>query len=115
MTIRLPNDRVLIRQIEVSASTGYGQTKLIEIPETCRKEIKFFGEVLAIGSKANGDLSIGDYVIVGTYAQYIFETGSDADGTLAIVPEKDIACVLSEPPDYIDIVPDGARQLAEVA
>lgn len=106
---------MLIRQIKVSDSDGYGQTNLIEVPEAFHKEIKFFGVVLAIGSKANGDLKIGDYAVVGTYAQYIFKTSSDADGTLAIVPEKDIKCVLSEIPNYINIVPDGAREMAEVA
>lgn len=115
MTITLPGKSVLIRQIVVSESTGYGQVVLIKIPNTCHKEIQFFGQVLAIGKKAHGEAKIGDYVLVGTYAQYVFETGDAADGTLIIVPEKDLEAVFDKIPDYLDVVPKGARELAEVA
>lgn len=115
MTITLPNKSVIIRQIIVSEATGYGQTTLIKIPDTCHKEIQFFGQVLAIGKKAHGEVNIGDYVLVDTYAQYVFETGDAADGTLIIVPENDLIGVFDGIPDYLDVVPSGARELAGVA
>ena len=115
MTITLPGKNVLIRQIVVSENTGYGQTKLIKVPDTCHKEIQFFGEVLLNGTKAHGEAKVGQYVLVETYAQYVFETGDPDDGTLMIVPETDLVAVFSEIPDYLDVVPEGARELAEVA
>jgi co-chaperonin GroES (HSP10) len=107
--------RVLIRVLQdPSKNAGYGQTDLIVIPENHEKQCKFFGEVLAVGNRCVGECDVGDYVIVDTYAQYLFSTNSDADGRLAIVPEKDISAIVSEMPDHIDIVPTEVRMLTEV-
>ena len=111
----MPNANVLIRQIIVSESTGYGQTNLIKVPDTCHKEIQFFGRVLMVGTKAHGEVKVGDLVLVDTYAQYVFETGNAADGTLMVVPEADVVGVFPKIPKYLDVVPSGARELAEVA
>jgi co-chaperonin GroES (HSP10) len=113
LIFRCVGQNVLIRQIQVSKSTGYGQTELIEIPSNHEKVIQFFGEVLAVGKKATSGVGIGDYVLVETYSQYVFETGTE--DTYLLVQDEDIAAIFDEIPNYLDCVPTGSREYAEVA
>ncbi len=112
MQIRLIN-RILVRIEQTGKSAGYGETRLIVIPENHEKEFKFCGQVCAVGSRAITDVCVGDWVILDTYSQYIFENGSKM---YAIVHPDLIAATLPEgKPGYLDIVPTGARLYASVA
>ena len=103
--------RVLVRLEQCGKSAGYGLTDLIVIPENCETEFLFCGQVCAIGSRAVTDVAVGDHVILDTYSQYIFESGGTR---YAILDPNAISAILpSGKPEYMSVVPTGAREYAE--
>ena len=105
---------MLVKLERTGKSRGYGETDLIQIPDNCEKEFRFCGRVIAIGKRAVTDAVVGDCVIVDTYSQYIFST-REAGRYAIIEPCALIAVLPHGVPKYMDIVPSGARELAEVA
>lgn len=109
-TLRLLK-RVLVRIEQCSKSDSYGETNLIAIPENCEKEFLFCGQVCAVGKQAVTDIVVGNWVLLDTYSQYIFENGGaryailDPDAISAILPYGK--------PEYMSVVPTGAREYAE--
>ena len=107
-------DQVLVRKSACSDSDAYGESRLIVVPEDYQKEIKFFGEVLAVGPEVK-ELSAGDLVILDAHSEVLWNTNAPEDGELAFVLEDDVLTVVSEKPEYLHVVPQEMRRFDSVS
>ncbi len=91
MNIKLWGSRVLVRKVEPENTTASGIVLSCPVDEDSMPE----GEVLAVGTKVNSDVSVGDKVLFGKYAGQTLRW--DGENLLVIALDEVLGVIQKEP------------------